>query len=166
MFGISAFKQNDILDNEDLLDEAFGSDRLSRAAYRLRDGVSALDELSFVMRCEGELKASLRFWPVLIKDGDRVWETLLLGPIAVRADCRGQGVGLRLMTHGLTKARQLGHKRVVLIGDEAYYQKVGFSSALAVGITMPGAVDKARLLAQALTRDAMNGVTGVISKIK
>lgn len=166
MFGINAFKQNDILDNEALLDAAFGPDRLNRAAYRLRDGVSALDELSFVVRCDGELKASLRFWPVLIRDEVQAWEALLLGPIAVRADCRGEGIGLKLMTYGLDKARQLGHKRVVLIGDEAYYQKVGFSRALAAGLTMPGQADNSRLLARALTRDAMDGVAGVIIKIK
>jgi len=166
MFCIDAIKQNDLLKIAGLLDQAFGNDRLNKAAYRLREGVAALPELSFVIRKGDMLQASLQFWPILIKDGDHKIEAILLGPIAVRADCRGLGIGLKLMTYGLNKAKELGHQRVILVGDEAYYNKVGFTRDLAMGLDMPGCADKARLLAQELVPGSLKGVTGVISKIK
>lgn len=166
MFCINTTKKNDILPIHDLLDQAFGVDRLEKTAYRLRDGVPAVQELSFVVRIDGVVKASLQFWPILIKNGGKAVQALLLGPIAVAEDYRGQGVGLRLMEHGLTIAKKIGHQRVILVGDQSYYQKVGFSRSLAMGLEMPGPVDKGRLLAQELVPGAMDGIKGMISKIK
>lgn len=166
MLCISAIKKNDISSIESLLDRSFGVGRREKTAYRLRDGVGAVGELSFVGRIDNVLKASLQFWPVLIRNRDRAVSALFLGPIAVDEGCRGQGVGLGLMEHGLKAAKKLGAERVILVGDEVYYQKVGFSRALGVGLEMPGPVDKHRLLAQELVPGAMDGVTGMISKIK
>ncbi|MCF6214601.1 MAG: N-acetyltransferase [Emcibacter sp.] len=149
-----------------MLDQAFGADRQKKTAYRLRDGVPAAAGLSFITMSGADIIASLQFWPLLIKDNDRSYAALLLGPIAVDNDYRGQGIGLDLMAHGLQAAKEQGHKRVILVGDEIYYKKVGFSRALALGLEMPGPVDKARLLAQELVPDAFKGVKGMISKIK
>lgn len=165
MFRIIATKKNDILLIDALLDQSFGDDRQDKTVYRLRDGVSAVQELSFVGHIDGVLKASLQFWPILIKDGEAVVQALLLGPIAVDKEYRGQGFGLKLMEYGLDVARKLGAQRVVLVGDECYYQKVGFSRALAVGLDLPGPVDQDRLLAQELVPGAMDGIKGMISKI-
>ena len=70
------------------------------------------------------------------------------------------------MEYGLQAAKKLGHRIVILVGDESYYQKVGFSRDLAVGLDLPGPVDQDRLLAQELVPSAMNGIKGMISKIK
>ena len=166
MFCISIIKPNDISKVAHLLDAVFGADRFEKTAYRLRDGVSAVAELSFVAHIDGHLKASLQFWSIEIKDEDGTVPALLLGPIAVSAEYQGQGMGLELMEHGLNAARDMGHQRVILVGDECYYQKVGFSRALATGLEMPGPVDQNRLLARELVSGAMQGIKGMISKIK
>lgn len=166
MFCIDPIKKNDISSIHTLLDQAFGPDRQEKTAYRLRDGVSAVQDLSFVVRIDGHLKACLQFWPILIKDCEGSVPALLLGPIAVAEDCRGQGVGQKLMQHGLNIAKSMGHERVILVGDQSYYQKVGFYRSLALGLEMPGPVDQDRLLAQELTPGAMDGIKGMISKIK
>ncbi len=166
MFHIDTIKQNDISSINKMLDQAFGVDRIKKAVYHLRDGVAAIPELSFVIRGKGVVIASLQFWPVMIRDGEAVYESLLLGPIAVRMRSRGQGVGLRLMKHGLVRAKKLGHDRVILVGDESYYRKVGFCRHLATGLEMPGLVDQHRLLAQELRADSLKNVKGLISRIK
>ncbi len=166
MFCIDNIKPNDISKIEEILDQAFGIDRHSKAVYSLRAGVVALSELSFAIRREGTIIASLQFWPVVIRDRQADHDALLLGPIAVRQAWRGQGIGLMLMDHGLNRAKELGHSRVILVGDESYYQKVGFCRRLAIGLDMPGPVDERRLLAQELVPGAMDGVKGMISRIK
>ncbi|MDG1438669.1 MAG: N-acetyltransferase, partial [Emcibacteraceae bacterium] len=147
---------------EELLDLTFGTDRLKKAAYSLRQGVEAIASLSFVIHSNDQLIATLRFWPISI-DGAAA---LLLGPIAVLPELQGQGHGIRLMKHGLNIAKEQGHARVMLVGDEAYYRKVGFSRSSAANITMPGQVDKSRLLAFALDEDAFIGISGLITKDK
>jgi len=148
---------------EQLLDLSFGPGRFAKTAYRLREGVAANPDLSFIATAGGALRASLRFWPVTIAGQ---WEALMLGPLAVDPARRGKGIGLDIMRHGLDAARALGHQRVILVGDAPYYAKVGFARAPAEGLVFPGPVDPDRLLAMTLQPGAMNGVAGKIGKAR
>lgn len=152
---------------EHLLELAFGPDRLKKTAYRLREGVAPEKALCFVAY-EGEaLRASLRFWPVQIRsqrDETPAVPALLLGPLAVDPDRRGRNIGIELMQYGLERAKALGHKIVILVGDLDYYGRVGFSRELAAGLRLPGPVDPDRLLALELEDGAMNGVAGFVEK--
>lgn len=153
-------RKNDKEEVEALLDLAFGKDRFKKAAYALREGVDPIAELSFVIRDDEKLIASLRFWPAQI-NGLKV---LLLGPIAVLPELQGKGYGIGLMKHGLAEAKKLGYERVVLVGDEAYYRRVGFSRDLARYITMDGQKDESRILGHELVEGALNNVKGMILK--
>ena len=103
---------------------SFGPGRFAKSAYRLREGVDPVAGLSFVAVEEGELRGSVRFWPVAI--GRK--QSLLLGPLAVKSDRRGRGIGIALMERGLEEARAQGHASVILVGDEPYYARVGFAT--------------------------------------
>lgn len=157
---ITLQRQLDIPKVEALLDITFGSDRRLKAAYALREGVEAIVDLSFVIRKQDELVATLRFWP--IKAGGE--DALLLGPIAVLPKIQGQGYGVGLMRYGLEHAKILGHSRVVLVGDESYYAKLNFSRKCAQYIHMPGQDDESRLLALELIKGSFIGVSGILSK--
>lgn len=147
---------------EALLNRAFGPDRLTKTAYRLREGVSPIPELCIVARENGILRASNRFWPVRI--GDAGLPALLLGPLAVDPEHQGRGFGIELMRRGLETARAMGHARVILVGDEPYYARVGFSRAKAVGLALPGPVDERRLLGLELVPGSMAGVSGMVHR--
>lgn len=166
MFFIEPQKPNDISEIESLLDKSFGKDRHNKTAYRLRDGVSDVKTLSFVIRIDGVLKATIRFWPVLIKDKDKSYDALLLGPIAIDEEFRGKGMGIALIEHSLTQAAVFGASRVILVGDEPFYRKIGFKRSLAEGLIMPGPVDYDRLLAKELVEGSFEGIKGLISKVK
>jgi predicted N-acetyltransferase YhbS len=160
MSDIELQQDNDVSAVEKLLDITFGVDRFEKAAYMYRQNVDAIASLSFVIHKEGELIATLRFWPIKIGSAG----ALILGPIAVKPELHGQGFGISLMKHGLEQALRQGHSRVVLVGDEEYYSKIGFSRVVATGIAMPGQDDESRLLAKSLIDDAFNGISGLISK--
>jgi predicted N-acetyltransferase YhbS len=148
---------------ERLLDLAFGSDRMGKTVYKLRDGIGPVGELGFVIRDQdGRLKGSLRFWPITI--GDRRVPALLLGPIAVAPEDRGKGYAKALIWHGLGVARALGHRIVLLVGDAPYYEQFGFTRALAVDLSLPGWVDEARFLGLELVPGALSGVRGMVGR--
>ncbi|MCC3859591.1 GNAT family N-acetyltransferase [Pseudemcibacter aquimaris] len=161
MCNIEIQNRSDDMVVEKLLDKAFGRDRFKKAAYALRDGIDPIAALSFVVRKNDGIVATLRFWPVKISGHD----ALLLGPIAVLPELQGQGYGINLMKYGLNKAKVLGHTRVVLVGDEPYYKKVGFSRDLARSLHMPGQDDESRLLASELIPGAFQGISGNITSI-
>ncbi len=149
---------------EHLLDRAFGPGRFAKTAYRLREGTDFIAELSLIAWEDGLMRGSLRYWPIEIGDGRA--PALLLGPLAVDPDQRGRGIALRLMELSLEKAAELGHRIVVLVGDEPYYARAGFSAASARALRMPGPVDRTRLLARELVPGALNGISGLIHKAR
>ncbi|MDE1974042.1 MAG: N-acetyltransferase, partial [Hyphomicrobiales bacterium] len=75
---------------------------------------------------------------------------------------RDRGVGQALIARALEAARAGGHKLVLLVGDESYYGKSGFTRVPPGRASMPGPVDAARLLVAELTAGAFDGVSGAI----
>ena len=141
---------------------AFGPGRYAKSAYRLREGVSQVPELAFVAVEHGKLRGSVRFWPVSI--GER--RALMLGPLAVETDQRGRGIGVALMERGVEEARTRGHEAVILVGDEPYYARVGFSKLSPGRIRFPGPVDPSRILGLALKPGALSDLSGDVRRAR
>lgn len=139
---------------------SFGPGRFAKSAYRLREGVGPLPELSFVAVESGIVRGSVRFWPVLA--GGR--EELLLGPLAVESAQRGRGMGIALMEAGIAVARGGPWRAVLLVGDEPYYARVGFSRLPPGQVTFPGPVDPGRLLGLALRPGALSALSGPVRR--
>jgi predicted N-acetyltransferase YhbS len=89
-------------------------------------------------------------------------KALMLGPLTVEPPFRSRGVGRKLLDRALSDARAKGHRLVLLVGDEAYYSRVGFKSVPKGRVTMPGPVDYDRLLVVELVDGAFEGVSGAI----
>jgi predicted N-acetyltransferase YhbS len=148
---------------EALNDAAFGPNRANKTVYRLRDGLPPDRALCFVaLNEEGALCASLRFWPIVI--GKNKAPAVLLGPLAVVPELRGQGYGKALMRHGIDQARKLGHRIIVLVGDPEYYNPFGFTREAALKLSLPGPVEERRFLALPLADGAMEGAVGMIGR--
>jgi predicted N-acetyltransferase YhbS len=110
---------------EHLLDLSFGPDRGRKVSYRYRRGVGPVRELCLVASEGGRLVGAIRHWPVRL--GGR--PALLLGPLAIDPDRRGQGIGGALIRASLARANAMGHRLVFLVGDPAYYAQHGFAVA-------------------------------------
>ncbi len=145
---------------EALVTATFGPGRLAKTAYRLREGVDPVPELSFVAvsTADKQLIGSVRFWPVSV--GGK--PSLLLGPLAVRPDLRGQGIGIALMQFALETARTLPFETVILVGDEPYYAKVGFARLPPGRLRFPGPVDPSRVLGLSLVPGALLTLSGQV----
>ncbi len=91
---------------------------------------------------------------------------LLLGPLSVEPAFRSSGIGEALVTKSLDAARVAGHKLVILVGDLAYYQRMGFRPLPEGLLIFPGPVDPARLLCCPLTEYGMDGIGGRVSKAR
>ncbi|MCB2053328.1 MAG: N-acetyltransferase [Geminicoccaceae bacterium] len=122
-----------------LLDVAFGRDRHRKTSYRYRNGVAPDHRLSMVAEDhEGDLIGTIRYWPIgLRRDDDENGRALLLGPLAIRPDLHGRGIGRALVFTTLDAATALGHHLVLLVGDAEYYGRFGFETA-PPHLVMPG----------------------------
>jgi predicted N-acetyltransferase YhbS len=155
---ILAETANDAQAIERLHERTFGPGRFVLSAYRLREHVDHLLDLSFTARIGTLLVGSVRQLPILIGDT----KALLLGPLTVEPPFRGRGVGRALLDRALKEAKARGHRLVVLIGDEPYYGRVGFKIIPKGRATMPGPVDYSRMLVAELVDGAFIDVSGAI----
>ena len=145
-----------------LHERTFGPGRYARTAYRIREDVTHLLDLSFIARIGTLMVGSIRLSPVMIGDAP----ALLLGPLTVEPPFRERGIGKALMERALQEAKQQGHRLVVLVGDEPYYARAGFKRIPKGVATMPGPVDPARLLVAELVANSFDGVGGRIRPLR
>jgi predicted N-acetyltransferase YhbS len=143
---------------ERLHERTFGPGRFAKTAYRLREQVDHVRDLSFTARIGTLLVGSV--WLSSVRIGES--KALLLGPLTVEPAFRERGLGLALIERALKEAARKGHRLVIVVGDEPYYGKCGFKRIPKGRAIMPGPVDPARLLVAELSEDAFEGVSGQI----
>jgi predicted N-acetyltransferase YhbS len=140
--------------------ESFGPGRFVKSAYRLREGVHPVASLSFVAVENEVLRGSVRFWPIRVGGH----EELLLGPLAVQSDQRGRGIGIALMQAGIEAAQRGPWRGILLVGDEPYYTKVGFSRLPPGRVKFPGPVDQNRILGLSLKAGELLTLSGQVRR--
>lgn len=111
----------------DLITEAFASAEHSdgteaKIVERLRKA-GALT-LSLVADDGGEIVGHAAFSPIAIEGQSIGW--FGLGPVAVRPSRQRQGIGDRLISHGLEMLIAYGAAGCVVLGEPTYYGRFGF----------------------------------------
>lgn len=101
----------------------------------LRDDGDVIDELTFVAELGDEVVGHVVCSRAHMGEGAAV----ALGPIAVRPDRQGEGIGSALVAAVLVTADQLAEPSIVLVGDPGWYAHFGFEPAVDHGVGTPGA---------------------------
>ena len=101
---------------------------------RLRADGDVLDTLTLVAELHGEVVGHVVCSRATMGEGHSVG----LGPIAVRPDRQGEGIGSALVAAVLVTADQRGEPSVVLLGDPGWYAHFGFETAARHGVGSPG----------------------------
>jgi putative acetyltransferase len=117
-----------------ITERAFGRPVEARMIEDVRESDGYVPELSMVAEENGELVGHVLLSYVGLEDGRRL---LALGPIAVRPDRQGKGIGGSLVRAGLAAADERGEPLVLLLGHPTYYPRFGFTSASAMGLFPP-----------------------------
>ena len=121
---------------------SFGPGRYVKSAFRYREKYDHILGISQVLICQNKLIGSVRFWNILVNNKN----SLLLGPIVMHRDYRGQGFGKRLLKDSILNCKNLGHNLIILVGDLSYYSKIGFKRIGQKKILFEGPVNYERVL--------------------
>jgi len=139
---------------EALLDDAFGRDRHTRTAYRIREGTTPIEAMSFAAFDAGRLVGTIQCWPVAVGHAPLV----LVGPVAVARDRQGAGIGRMLMSKLIETAPDAP---MAMIGDPEYYGRFfGFTADATESWAVPGPVERRRLLARNAAALPRTGLLG------
>lgn len=86
--------------------------------------------ISLVATVQDDVVGHVAFSPVTLDGKAQDWYGL--GPVAVRPDLHGHGIGAALIRAGLERLKALGARGCVVLGDPAYYPRFGFRQNPAV----------------------------------
>lgn len=140
----------------------FGPGRFARTAFRMREGFAHDPATSLVAVVDGRLIGSVRLTAIEIG----ATPALLLGPLAVFSELRGQGVGKALMRLSMEAARRQGAGLILLVGDQPFYWPFGFRLVPQGRVAMPGPVDPNRLLWAELLPGLAETVSGAVRVVR
>jgi putative acetyltransferase len=80
--------------------------------------------LSLVAEKDGVLVGQVTFSPAFAEDGSLGWYAL--GPVSVEPELKHQGIGSRLIRAGIARLSSKQAAGCVLVGNPAYYSRLGF----------------------------------------
>jgi len=124
---------SDVAALEGLYQRAFpGEDLVALVRELLGEPVKTL---SLVAVIDSNLAGSIFFTRCAV-DG-ATHNAALLGPLAVAPEWQRQGVGSALVRAGLQRLREEGISVVYVLGDPAYYGRLGFSAEQSVRTPYP-----------------------------
>ena len=109
-----------------------------------------------------DLLGCILLYPVDIVEGSKITQTMSLAPVAVLPQHQRKGVGSKLVKVSLGKAKKLGFKSVVVLGNDVYYSKFGFKPASTWGIKPSFEAPDKNFMAIELEQDALKGAAGVV----
>jgi putative acetyltransferase len=120
-----------------ILDTAFGQSVESEIVDRLRSDDS--DSLELVAAHHGDIIGTVMFSPASARlaSGDILYG-LGLGPVAVKPEDQGKGIGSALIEAGLEHFRPYPVAFFCVLGAPDYYARFGFTPAIERGWTWSG----------------------------
>jgi predicted N-acetyltransferase YhbS len=144
---------------EALLDRVFGEARFLKTCEALRRGRLPSPGLAFGAFAGNELVGTVRLWDIIAGSAGAA---LLLGPLAVKPELQGRGIGADLVRHAVHEATLSDHDAILLVGDGPYYRRFGFAANKVKGLMLPGPVEKARFQGLELRKGALTGARGLV----
>ncbi len=131
----------------------------------LRNDLSFVKELDFVMEKDGKLIGQNMFMKTVIKsDSGEDVPVLTMGPICITPKLQQKGYGKKLLEYSLEQAAALGFGAVLFEGNIGFYGKSGFDYSRKLGIRyhdLPKDADDSFFLCKELISGYLNGITGV-----
>ncbi|WP_321309857.1 N-acetyltransferase [Marinifilum fragile] len=143
-------------------DMAFGQEAEGILIEKLRKNKKFIKDLSLVACMGNEIIGHILFFPITIKGNKQEFNTLALAPMSVIPELQGLGIGSQLVEKGIAKAKNLGHKSIIVLGHENYYPKFGFKPAATFNIIAPFDVPENAFMALEIVKDALSTVEGTV----
>ena len=140
----------------DVHQSAFNRTVEAELVNRLRTTNYFHSELSLVAEENAEILGHILFTRIVIKDGNKTYPALALAPLGVKKDAQKQGIGRLLIEEGLKKAKYLGHKLIIVLGDPNFYSQFGFEPAYRYEITPPAHFPEEAFLVKKLSPEDLD----------
>lgn len=153
---------NDVLSIERL---AFGYEKEAELVRELLHDPSAKPLLSLLALKKGRAVGHILFTSAHLSDSKDAASIVILAPLAIVPDSQKQGIGGKLIEHGLALLSKSGVDLVFVLGHPEYYPRYGFSPAGQIGFEAAYPIPDEHAgawMVQALRSGVMGTVSGKV----
>ncbi|MBE7150579.1 N-acetyltransferase [Bacillus mycoides] len=166
MVTIRQEQKNDYRKTEEVVKEAFLNEEFSdkkehELVKRIRECDAFIPELSIVA-VDKETVGHIMLSKITIEQDGTTVDSVALAPVSVARGHQKKGIGGKLITAALEKAKELGYGSVVVLGHPEYYPKFGFKKASDWNIKAPFEVPDEVFMVMELRENALQGVEGIV----
>ncbi|MBQ8620016.1 MAG: N-acetyltransferase [Clostridia bacterium] len=129
----------------------------------LRGSQSVVAELCDVCEMDGEIVGHILYTHAnVVSDTGEAFPVITFGPISVRPDMQGKGIGSQLIRRTMQRASEMGFAGVVITGNPAYYHRFGFRPASDFSLLYEDGSSFPELMAAELRNSSLRTVSGRI----
>lgn len=124
-----------------------------------------IPDLSFILEYNKELIGGIFFTrSQLIPKAKNLSSlpVITFGPVFIEPKFQGQGLGKKLIDFAIEKAKDAGHKAIIILGYPHHYKGVGFCGGKKYHISMPDGKFYQSLLVLPLQEDALADFSGYV----
>jgi putative acetyltransferase len=153
---------NDVLSIERL---AFGYEKEAELVRELLHDPSAKPLLSLLALKKGRAVGHILFTSAHLSDSKDAASIVILAPLAIVPDFQKQGIGGKLIEHGLALLSKSGVDLVFVLGHPEYYPRYGFTPAGQIGFEAAYPIPDEHAgawMVQALQSGVMGTVSGKV----
>ncbi|MED3541798.1 N-acetyltransferase [Bacillus toyonensis] len=166
MVTIRQEQKNDYRKTEEVVKEAFLNEEFSdkkehELVKHIRECDAFIPELSIVA-VDKEIVGHIMLSKITIEQGGTTIDSLALAPVSIAPSHQKKGIGGKLITAALEKAKELGYGSVVVLGHPEYYPKFGFERASQWNIKAPFEVPDEVFMVMELRENTLQGVEGIV----
>ncbi len=118
--------------------------------------------LSLVAEVDGEVVGHALLTQVTLMPTVPGLRMVGLGPIAVRPEFQGRGIGSQLIREAIRQAGLEGWQAIVVLGDPSFYGRFGFVPASQYGVSCEFRVRQDSFLVLELRSGTLEGIQGTV----
>jgi predicted N-acetyltransferase YhbS len=133
--------------------------------HNLRNNQAFIKELAYVIEYNEEIIGSIIYsYGILKLDKGGGKDLINFGPVSIRPDYQGKGIGNKLITTSIDRAKELGYDVIFITGNPKYYNRFGFEPACQYGIYLDEKRDSKEaefFMVKLLKPGALDGLSGI-----
>lgn len=94
--------------------------------HKMRSHPDFIQELAFVIEVDGTVEGAIFYTHSKVVTPDREFPTISFGPVFISPKYHRQGLGRKLITHSIEKAKVMGYSAILTLGYPYHYEPYGF----------------------------------------
>lgn len=130
---------------------------------KIRRSKDFIKELTHVIEIDGQVEGGIFYShsKIVNEKGEEI-KTISFGPVFISPKFHRQGLGRKLITHTIEKARDMGYRAIITMGYPYHYEAYGFLGGKKYGISMPDMKFYKGLLVLSLYKGALENISGYV----